>query len=145
MVRSLLPISESDQRRFWSKVKVDPGGCWLWMASKNSNGTGYGTFRMHGSTRLAHRVAVAIVSGAEPGPCLDHLCKNSLCVRPAHLEAVTQRINVRRGSVGALNRSKTHCPHGHEYNPQNTFFAAKAKRPGRRCRTCSNIRRQKYR
>lgn len=33
-----------------------------------------------------------------PGLEFDHLCRNKLCVRPDHLEAVTHTENVRRGN-----------------------------------------------
>lgn len=33
----------------------------------------------------------------EEGLVVDHLCRNKLCVRPDHLEAVSQSTNVRRG------------------------------------------------
>lgn len=35
-----------------------------------------------------------------------------------------------------INREKTHCPHGHEYTPENT----KHQKTGRRCRTCDLAR-----
>ena len=35
---------------------------------------------------------------------------------------------------GGLNKSKTHCPKGHEYNLQNTYI--NSKRGFRECRVC---------
>jgi hypothetical protein len=52
---------------------------------------------------------------------IDHLCRVRNCVAPDHLEAVTQQENLRRGEAGANNKIKTHCPHGHEYTPENTL------------------------
>jgi len=41
----------------------------------------------------------------------------------------------------AHNRGKTHCPHGHEYTPENTYINS-----GRRhCRICLNVRGQAWR
>jgi len=34
---------------------------------------------------------------------LDHLCRNRACVRPSHLEPVTQTENIRRGAGTKLN------------------------------------------
>lgn len=34
------------------------------------------------------------------------------------------------------NGSKTHCPHGHEYTPENTYVYMKNGKPGRWCRAC---------
>lgn len=60
---------------------------------------------------------------------IDHLCGVKACVRPEHLEAVTQGENVRRAAA-----RKTHCPKGHPYSGPNLYV-----RPGtnnRLCRSC---------
>ncbi len=127
----------SDAERFWVKVDLT-GDCWEWTASKNKKG--YGRFRFQGETRLAHRVAYEMIVGPIPfGLTLDHLCRNHGCVRPEHLEPVTQRVNVERGDgLAALARthiSKTHCPKNHPYDEGNTRVT---KQGWRRCRTCEN-------
>jgi hypothetical protein len=47
-------------------------------------------------------------------------------------------VNVRRGdagkSSGVLQKSKTHCPHGHAYTPENTYINART--GARHCRAC---------
>lgn len=88
--------------RFWSKVWRDPrpDGCWLWLGAPNADG--YGHFRRRlgpGHYRMvrAHRHAYELLVGPIPeGLTLDHLCGHPLCVRPAHLEPVTNSENVRR-------------------------------------------------
>lgn len=113
------------------------GECWLWRGTKN-RGT-YGVLRR----RLAHRVAYELFVGPIPaGMTIDHLCRNRTCVNPAHLEAVTLRLNVRRAWTAkqpeavraqAESQSETHCAYGHEYTPTNTY-----EKPGggRDCRAC---------
>ena len=65
---------------------------------------------------------------------LDHWWKNPLCCRPGHLEPVTHKENVLRGTgLAAINAVKTHCPYGHEYTEENTFFILKNKRG---CKIC---------
>ena len=44
---------------------------------------------------------------------------------------------------GEMQRSRTHCPHGHEYSPENTYaYAPNKKRPYvlRTCKTCVRAR-----
>lgn len=86
--------------RFWSKVLRGPN-CWLWVGSRNE--LGYGQYRIDNETRgRAHRVAYELLVGPIPeGLTIDHLCRNTWCVNPAHMEPVTIQENLgRRGRVG---------------------------------------------
>jgi hypothetical protein len=126
--------------RFWEKVD-DSGDCWEWLAARNPNG--YGAFRVDGQMRRAHRVAYELIVGPiPPGLRLDHLCRNRGCVNPEHLEPVTQRENIIRGvgpaMAAAHQQAKTHCPQGHPYSPENTYYYAPTN--GRHCRECSRQR-----
>lgn len=96
---------------------------------------GYGVQEVHGKPVKAHRVAWERVHGPIPvGLQIDHLCRNPACVNVDHLEATTSRINTLRGmSQWGVNARKTHCIHGHEFTPQNTYIKGGAKR---RCREC---------
>jgi hypothetical protein len=96
----------------------------------------YGQYGQVGH-KAAHRVVYEALVGPVPeGLELDHLCKESRCVNPAHLEPVTHAENVRRGrGWGGQNARKTHCPSGHPYEGDNLILQ---KRGGRLCRTCQN-------
>src|SRR5699024_1617461 len=103
-----------------------------------------GRFGMPGATRadwrmkLAHRVSYETFAGPIPeGLDLDHLCRNRSCVNPEHLEPVTRSENLRRSPLMARGQDKTHCPHGHEYSPENTRIT---KAGARACRTCERKR-----
>ncbi|MEV4271931.1 HNH endonuclease signature motif containing protein [Micromonospora aurantiaca (nom. illeg.)] len=87
-----------------------------------------------GVIRPAHRIAYEMKRGPVPdGLELDHLCRNRRCVRPAHLEPVTRRTNLLRGeTIPARLAERTHCRHGHEFTPENTYQW----RGSRFCRTC---------
>jgi hypothetical protein len=62
-------------------------------------------------------------------------------VNPAHLELVTNRENQMRGEAFVrTNASKTHCPAGHAYTPENTIRMPMAGHVARRCRACFNAR-----
>lgn len=98
-------IVGDDRKRFFSHVaKGGPDDCWLWEGSHNAPryGTPYGTFRYQGRTRPAHLVAYLLTHGPDSVPAgrvLDHLCRVTLCVNPAHLEPITQRENIHRGRL----------------------------------------------
>jgi hypothetical protein len=122
----------SEEERFWSKVAKVGEGCWLWNGAIVSSG--YGCFWSAGRAVGAHRWSYQRIVGPIPsGLHLDHLCRVRNCVNPAHLEPVTQAENTLRGvGLAAANASKTHCPAGHEYTPENTYREGRR----RRCKTC---------
>lgn len=129
-----IALNELAQARFWAKVdRIDGDGCWLWRGSTNKKG--YGLLGVNKKSLLAHRVAYTLVNGEIPkGLILDHLCRVHGCCRPSHLEAVTPSVNTARGEGWiSLQRFKTHCDHGHEFTPQNTYV----KRGLRQCRECN--------
>lgn len=133
--------------RLLRKVQVDPEtGCWNWSGSITPGGygqIGIGSLK-DGSRRLAaaHRVAYEIFVGAIPvGYQLDHLCRNRRCIHPNHLQPVTHAENVRRGEAGRHWAQKTHCPHGHPYDDENT----RSYKGRRFCRECGRIKeRRRY-
>ncbi len=105
-------------QRFWSKVKITSlHGCWEWTASQR--GRGYGCFRLNRKTLQAHRVSYSLIRGEIPeGLELDHLCRNTSCVNPFHLEAVTHGENVRRGNVVG---KRTNCLKGHSRASEHLY------------------------
>lgn len=111
-------------------------GCWIWPRGKNAEG--YGTLHRDGRSLMAHRASFEAFWGPIPeGMTLDHLCRNPSCVRPDHLEAVSERENILRGTSGsAANARKTECPQGHPYDFKNTYLW----RGKRSCKTCQRAR-----
>lgn len=114
--------------RFVEKVEITDD-CWLWTAA--DDGKGYGKFRTGATgSRIvgAHRFAYEASVGPIPeGLVLDHLCLNTRCVNPDHLEPVTAAENTRR-----FGATFTHCPHGHPIDG--------LRGDGRRyCRECNRI------
>ncbi|MGA8330420.1 MAG: hypothetical protein WB777_14120 [Mycobacterium sp.] len=130
------------ERRIAEAIRIE-GDCWIW--TKSLSRYGYGRISMGNLSRLAHRMTYEFLVGPIPdGLPLDHQCHNRdttcpgglkcrhrRCVNPAHLEPVTQAVNLAR-SVHA-NTKKTHCMRGHEFNKKNTYLRP---RGGRACRVC---------
>jgi len=120
-------------------------GCWKWISTVNDKGYGVFTPKTNQSI-AAHRYSYQIFKGIIPaGLIIDHLCRNPGCVNPEHLEVVTYRENEMRGINPQLVRlrqlSKTHCPHGHPYDSNNTRYYK-----GRRfCRECNRIKNKRQR
>lgn len=123
------------EHEFWQRVqKTDT--CWLWTGALNSYGYGTLSRWTDGKRRQlrAHRVAYELLVGPIPeGLVLDHLCRVKVCVNPAHLEAVTDRVNIYRAIV-----MPTHCPHGHRYTDRRNG------RGERVCVECIRIKNAAY-
>lgn len=100
---------------------VQESGCWEWVGRIHKEG--YGIWRARGRPALAHRKMYETHRGPIPkGLVIDHLCRNKICVNPDHLEAVTDRVNILRGSGGsAINAQKTSCHRGHPFSARNTY------------------------
>jgi len=118
---------------FWSKVEKT-ATCWLWKGKTGS--LGYAQVKVRGRSCMAHRIAWEFIHGPIPrGLTLDHLCRIRHCMNPDHLELVTLRENILRGTgVAAKHARQTTCIHGHPLTPENSYC-----RPGgreRRCRAC---------
>jgi hypothetical protein len=123
--------------RFYANVQKRPEDtCWHWQGCPNG-AVGYGQISIHGRRVMAHRLSYVMHKGPIPdGLEIDHLCRNPMCVNPAHLEAVTHRENVRRGKMGQ-GPLKTHCKRGHPLSGPTVYITPKGYR---QCKICVQIR-----
>lgn len=149
-------LDEADAESFWSRVNfqgglaylqdnlVDhakvSGECWLWRGKNNGNDDHcYGRFKLYGKLVPAHRIAYRdFGSRLADSKYIDHLCRVTLCVNPAHLEAVTPKENVLRGAHHR-NKAET-CRSGHPYTTENTRVVLNAL--GAETRHCIECRRR---
>lgn len=140
--------------RFWNKVqKTDT--CWNWTASLRSKNSPYGCFKFNGKTELTHRLAYTwLVGEIPPNLTVDHLCKNTKCCNPKHMELLSLSENVKRAqgwlnsNPGAHNLAKTHCPKYHPYDSINTYITPSGRRDCKECRRAAcrrNYHRKKSR
>lgn len=128
--------------RFWAKVQKTET-CWLWIGSLTLNG--YGQLWLHGRRVMVHRLSYTWLVGPIPeGKQLDHLCRVRNCVRPSHLEPVTNRENCMRGeSFAAVNARKTHCSEGHPLVEGNLYWTGRGGRGT--CKTCHKVKARRRR
>lgn len=136
-MRKLMP----DEARFWTKVRKEPKGCWIWLGTQTRDGYGFFAVGLigDGSKKLAsaHRWSYEhFIGPIPPALTIDHLCFARLCVNPAHMEVVTMAENQRRtrAETKFYTRSDT-CRWGHPLLPlPNRGVGLYG--PLRKCRTC---------
>lgn len=104
----LYPITthETPEDRFNRNIKKDTqSGCWIWIGAgsgkyynRESGEGGYGQLRIGGKSWMAHRWAYEQKHNIKltKEDTLDHLCRNTRCVNPDHLEKVSRSENIER-------------------------------------------------
>lgn len=110
MTGSHAPLEERIRR----SVVITDTGCWEWAGSRNKKG--YGRINVgKGVVRFAHRVSFELARGPVPGGLeLDHLCRNTPCCNPDHLEPVTRLVNARRSPIVSIVAHTGRCRRGHD-------------------------------
>ncbi len=113
-------------------------GCWLWRGCLDSDGYA------RCSAGPAHRAMFRAWFGPiAPGAEIHHTCEVRACVNPYHLQALSRKEHMKLLPGGPLasrlhyETQKTHCPKGHPYLPENTYYKrTKLGKIQRYCREC---------
>ena len=105
-------------------------GCWHWMGKVEQSGK-YPFRWVFGRATRVHIEVYQLAYGPIPeGYQVDHLCRNRLCINPAHLEACSPRENqLRKSWRYRVKREK--CRNGHRLT--KPIITAQG---GRLCRQC---------
>lgn len=151
-------LSTKELIRIFSKIQVSAqrfykeSPCWEWTASTSrskSKHLRYGKITYKNRHISAHRLIFAwlvhpLPAGSKDGEC-DHLCRNTLCVNPIHIEFVSHKINMNRGTASAacvqLKLSRTHCKNGHLYTSDTVRYTPAGTR---RCLLCCEATMRRY-
>jgi hypothetical protein len=118
-------------------IKMTFSGCWEWEGTKQAQG--YDRYKIKGRKYSVHRAVYQIVNGVQLTSKIFvcHSCDNPSCCNPDHLWLGTPQDNVSdmvaKGRYTNWNSLKTHCKHGHEFTPENTYPKGGT---GRQCKTC---------
>jgi hypothetical protein len=145
-------MTERTRQYILDRIKIEDRGhstpCWIWQRWCNPKGYALAAVPGFRPAERVHRAAYTVWVGPIPdGLQIDHLCRVTSCVNPAHLEPVTILENVRR-ALGygpdwqpaprpkrthgpSASRRKDFCKRGHEM--------AIHRRPQGDCRLCRNI------
>lgn len=95
------------KRPFHEHYVVDANGCWLWGGSRRR----YGTVKIGGVTRKAHRVSWEMAHGPIPeGLMVLHHCDVPACVNPDHLFIGTHLDNMADAVRKGRHKTPPPCP-----------------------------------
>lgn len=120
-------------------------GCWLWFGSEITFIKG-GTYGVIGNSdwrsgkSYAHRVSYELYVGKIPeGYEVDHTCKNTLCVNPEHLQALTRK---EHAQITWDRKLQGNCKRGHSMDVKNTWFEKTGAKHCRKCHAEREVRRR---
>lgn len=115
------------------------GDCLEWRGWKNR--VGYGSISVKCKPWATHRLAWVLEKGPiPPDKLVCHTCDNRACCNVSHMFLGSHKDNM--ADCRKKNRyyysNLTHCKHGHEFTPENTYYRVGTTL--RSCKMCQRIR-----
>lgn len=125
------------------EYEISPKKCWE-VTNFKPGDKGYFLIRFAEGRKYLHRLSYQTFKGELIKKLLvRHLCNNSLCINPEHLEQGTDLDN-NRDTIKSGNYIKDVCKNGHDLTEHDAFRLAKPRREGhsnyRVCRKCEKER-----
>jgi len=86
---------QTPETKFFNTIRKDDNGCWVWTGPVDK---GYGRMYVNKKAYQAHRWSFEHHKhvSLRKEETLDHLCRNTLCCNPDHLEKVSLIENIER-------------------------------------------------
>lgn len=131
-------ISRKDVERFLSRVEIQDSH-WIYRGYGTGKDRCYPVIGINGGYVKAYRFAYMLWIGPLSKSLeVDHVCRNTFCVNPEHLEAVTTKTNIRRARGWTQVNSKWYCKHGHLVEGHNLYVQPSNGRES--CRECGRLK-----
>lgn len=128
--------------RLMKRTTLNDRGCFIWQGPLSSKG--YIMFAHRKWRTQAHRIVYRLTHRAElkTEELVCHDCDDRKCWNPGHLFLGTAKINNNDCAAKGRhhNAVKTHCKHGHEFTPENTYLKITPTTTMRACKACDTIK-----
>lgn len=136
------PVSDAEYiARLREKCVVTEAGCWEYQGFTRKPPRNYGDMSYRCERWRTHRLSWHLHFGPIPdGMHVLHKCDNPPCCNPDHLRLGTHLENMRecREKDRYHYAKLTHCKHGHEFTPENTYYIQGGHL--RACKACQRVR-----
>lgn len=101
-----------EERLLANSAAAPDSDCWEWLGRlcSTKGGNKYGRINLvvdgRHVTKWAHRYAFEVFRGEiGEGMHIDHLCGNTVCINPAHLEQIPHKVNCARRDARKARRT----------------------------------------
>lgn len=120
-------------------------GCWRGPESRSGNdyrSVYLGGGRKNPKHEYVHRLVYKVLRGEIPdGFDLHHVCRNTWCCNPDHLETLSRKDHNHLNPLIIDQIKRTHCPLGHPYNSETI----RMRQGHRSCKPCEYERSKRRR